>query len=113
LHLSAELEQAFKSAELAASQLPEMIASASAEIKERTKMKKIEAELNEKDLNTTDFNFASCFLGGDAQQIDGVVLTNRLPQMSTPKSKFLLSDKPDPGKAEETKESAFDFESAF
>jgi len=47
----------------------------------------------------------------DAGKIDGVALTNKMPQMSTPKKAFLLSaNEP---KAEIKNKSIFDYESAF
>lgn len=61
---------------------------------------------------TSDFNFAANLLG-DASKIDGVALTNRLPQMSTPKQVYLLSADNDDGKVQKKRESIFDYESAF
>lgn len=61
---------------------------------------------------TLDFNFAANLLG-DASKIDGVALTNRLPQMSTPKQAYLLSADSEDGKVQKKGESIFDYESAF
>ena len=67
-----------------------MVVAASDEIKRNALAKRLALEEKQKELTTNDINFAATFLG-DASQIDGVALSNRLPQMSTPKKAFLLS----------------------
>lgn len=107
--LSAEVDAAIKAAEKAVSQLPEMVASASALIKDRAAARKQEVELKARELNNIESD--SVFVVD--QQIDGVALSNRPTQISMPKSKFLLSDNPASAESSDVKESAFDFESAF
>lgn len=110
--MSLEIETTLKGAELRSLQLKELVTLASDQIKKKAQAKRLAEAESKKEMMTSDFNLAANLLG-DASKIDGVALTNRLPQMSTPKQAYLLSADNDDGKVQKKGESIFDYESAF
>lgn len=94
---SLEIEARLKDAELSPAGVKEMVARASDEIKSRALTKKLAEAESKKEMTATELSFVANFFG-DASKIDGVALSNRVPQMSTPKSAFLLSAESEEGK---------------